>query len=79
MALTPKVHEAWDGDLMEMVYERGWTDGLPVFPSTDNKVTAMIDYLGHDPGEVISVVPPGEASRRSRISGDLRRKPPTRF
>ena len=61
MALTSKVYEAGDmNEFMEMVYERGWTDGLPVFPPTDDKVMAMIDYLGRDPGEVIGVVPPGE-------------------
>ena len=61
MALTSKTYDARDlSDFMEMVYERGWTDGLPVFPPTDDKVLAMIDYLGRDPGEVVGVVPPGE-------------------
>jgi hypothetical protein len=60
-ALTSPTYEAQDlGDFMEMAYERGWTDGLPVFPPTDDKVLAMIDYLGRDPGEVIGVIPPGE-------------------
>jgi hypothetical protein len=59
--LTSKVYEARDmAEFVEMVYEQGWTDGLPVFPPTDDKVLAMIDYVRRDPGEVIGVVPPGE-------------------
>ena len=61
MLLTSKTYEAADMDaFVEMVYERGWTDGLPVFPPTDDKVIAMIDYLGRDASEVIGIVPPGE-------------------
>ncbi|MFI5054447.1 MAG: hypothetical protein ACHQDE_08810, partial [Acidimicrobiia bacterium] len=47
-------------EFTELVYERGWSDGLPVFPPTDDRVEAMIRYVGRDPGEVIGVVPPGE-------------------
>ena len=61
MELTSKVYEARDvSEFMELVYEHGWSDGLPVFPPTDDQVTAMIRYVGRDPGEVIGVVPPGE-------------------
>ena len=60
-ALTARVLEARDmGDFVEMVYEHGWTDGLPVFPPTDDAVVAMIEYLGRDPDEVVGIVPPGE-------------------
>ena len=61
MELTSKVYEACDmSEFVELVYEHGWSDGLPVFPPTDDQVTAMIRYVGRDPGEVIGVVPPGE-------------------
>ena len=61
MQLTSKIHEAADiNEFVEMAYERGWTDGLPVFPPTDDRVEAMIEYVGRDPNEVIGVVPPGE-------------------
>lgn len=61
MRLTSRVYEAADFDeFVEMAYERGWTDGLPVFPPTDAKIEAMIDYVGRKPDEVIGVVPPGE-------------------
>ena len=61
MELTSKIYEARDlTDFMDLVYERGWTDGLPVFPPTDEAVEAMIRHVGRDPGEVVGVVPPGE-------------------
>jgi hypothetical protein len=59
--LTSKVYEAADlHEFVEMVYEHGWTDGLPVFPPTDDRIMAMIDYLGRAPSDVVGVVPPGE-------------------
>ncbi|MBI2957751.1 MAG: hypothetical protein HYY32_02800 [Chloroflexi bacterium] len=35
-----------------------WTDGLPVCPPTEKKVTEIIEFLGRDPGEVIGAVAP---------------------
>lgn len=61
MQLTSKIYEAEDmSAFVEMAYERGWTDGLPVFPPTDDRVKAMIAYVGRDPSEVIGIIPPGE-------------------
>jgi hypothetical protein len=61
MELTSPVHEVDDLDAFtELAYAEGWTDGLPVLPPTDERVNAMIEYLGRDPGDVIGVVPPGE-------------------
>lgn len=47
-------------EFTELAYERGWTDGFPVLPPTEEKVAAMLDYYGRDPQEVIGVVSPGE-------------------
>jgi hypothetical protein len=59
--LTSRSYEAEDiSAFIELVYERGWTDGLPVFPPTDDRVEAMIAYVGRDPSEVIGIIPPGE-------------------
>src|SRR5690348_14179623 len=59
--LTSEVHELEDlNAFIELAYEQGWTDGLPVYPPTDDKVEAMIAYLGREPDEVIGIVPPGE-------------------
>jgi hypothetical protein len=61
MRLSSTVHELEDLDaFIELAYEQGWTDGLPVYPPTDDKVEAMIAYVRRDPAEVIGVIPPGE-------------------
>lgn len=44
----------------DFAYERGWTDGLPVFPPTRDAVERMIDYVGRDPAEVLGTVFPGD-------------------
>jgi hypothetical protein len=59
--LTSRSHDVEDlNAFIELAYANGWTDGLPVFPPTDDRVSEMIEYVGRDPGEVIGVVPPGE-------------------
>ncbi len=45
---------------IDLVYEKGWTDGLPVFPPTPKLVGEVIGYLGRDPGEVVGAIFPGE-------------------
>ncbi|MDE3076530.1 MAG: hypothetical protein KGJ86_13995, partial [Chloroflexota bacterium] len=47
-------------DFAEVVFERGWTDGFPVFPPTRERVRTLIQYLGREPGEVVGTVTPGE-------------------
>ena len=40
-------------------YEQGWTDGLPIVPPTEARVTAMLAGMpSHDAQELISVIPP---------------------
>lgn len=43
-------------DDAEAAYDRGWTDGLPVVPPTEQRVLRML--AGRDPAEVVAVVPP---------------------
>lgn len=45
-------------DPMEACFERGWSDGLPVVPPTQARVSAMLDGTERDPGEVVGTVPP---------------------
>ena len=45
-------------DPVEAMYERGWTDGLPVVPPTVERVQAMLAGTTRDSSEVIAVVPP---------------------
>jgi hypothetical protein len=37
---------------------RGYTDGLPVIPPTEERVREMLDYVGMKPDELVAVVPP---------------------
>jgi hypothetical protein len=47
-----------DNDDQEMLFVRGWTDGLPVVFPTVNKVAAMIEASGRDAKEQIGPIPP---------------------
>ena len=58
MDITEPVSVANLEDAHELMYELGWTDGLPVVPPTTKLVQAIIDYLGRDPEEIVGLVPP---------------------
>ena len=45
-------------DEHEALFDRGWTDGLPVVPPTPERVLRMLKGTTRDPGEVVAVVPP---------------------
>jgi hypothetical protein len=45
-------------DEMEALFERGWTDGLPVVPPTEKRVLAMLDGTARGPQDVVATVPP---------------------
>jgi hypothetical protein len=47
-------------DEIEDMFERGWTDGLPVVPPTPERVERMLG--ARDPGRVLGVVPPSGGS-----------------
>jgi hypothetical protein len=44
--------------------ERGWTDGLPIVPPTDELVREFLRFTDRDPRDVVAVLPPrqGEAT-----------------
>jgi hypothetical protein len=46
-----------DFDELEDMFERGWTDGLPVVPPTADRVAAMLGAF--DPDRSLGAVPPG--------------------
>lgn len=45
-------------DEAEALFDRGWTDGLPVVPPTEARVLRMLDGTDRDPHDVVAVVPP---------------------
>ena len=45
-------------DEVEALFERGWTDGLPVVPPTEARVLRMLSGTTRRPDEVVAVVPP---------------------
>lgn len=45
-------------DDIEMMFARGWTDGLPVVPPTEERVLRMLDGTDRDPAEVVAIVAP---------------------
>jgi hypothetical protein len=47
-----------DNDDQELLFARGWTDGLPVVFPTVNKVAAMIEASGRDAKDQIGPIPP---------------------
>jgi len=45
-------------DEFDAMYERGWSDGLPLVPPTVERVQRMLGGTTRDPDEVVAVVPP---------------------
>ena len=53
-----KIEYADTDDPVELAYARGWTDGLPVTPPTDERVIAMLKGTTRRPDEIIGKIPP---------------------
>jgi hypothetical protein len=51
-----------DEDEQEAMYARGWSDGLPLVPPTEERVLRMLDGTARDPQEVLGLVPPALAA-----------------
>jgi hypothetical protein len=41
---------------IELYFEQGWTDGLPVVPPTEPRVREFLEQAGREPGDVLGVV-----------------------
>lgn len=48
-------------DEVEAMYERGWSDGLPLVPPTPERVSRMLEGTTRDPGAIVAAVPPNLA------------------
>src|SRR6266853_6315547 len=51
-----------DEDEQEAMFARGWSDGLPLVPPTEERVLRMLDGTSRDPQEVVGLVPPALAA-----------------
>jgi hypothetical protein len=51
-----------DEDEQEAMFARGWSDGLPLVPPTEERILRMLDGTSRDPQEVIGLVPPALAA-----------------
>jgi len=55
---SPRIELATLEDEMEVAFDRGWTDGLPVVPPTEKRVMAMLAGTTRAPDDVVAVIPP---------------------
>jgi hypothetical protein len=46
------------GEINDAVEERGWSDGLPVIPPTEERVARLVDAVRLAPSTVLGVMPP---------------------
>ena len=53
-----RVEVAEAEDVFEMMFTRGWTDGLPVVPPTEQRVLAMLEGTSRAADEIVAQVPP---------------------
>ena len=47
-----------EADAIELCYDRGWSDGLPLVPPTLERVLAMLEATTRAPDEVLGIMPP---------------------
>ncbi len=53
-----QIPEADQEEAIELCYEKGWTDGLPVVPPTPLRVLRMLQACDAEPDEIIGNIPP---------------------
>ena len=53
-----RIETAAAEDEFEAMFDRGWTDGLPVVPPTESRVMRMLTGTTRAPSDVVAVVPP---------------------
>ncbi len=49
-------------DPLESCFERGWTDGLPVVPPTDERIVRMLAATDRAPTEIVGLIPPNRVA-----------------
>ncbi len=57
MQLKSRYYEALDmAEAMELCYAKGWTDGLPVVPPTEQRITAMLNACRLEPDKQVAFI-----------------------
>src|SRR3954469_3022736 len=57
MQLTSRSHEAPDmAAAMELCHAKGWTDGLPVVPPTEERIAAMLAAVKLEPEKQVTFI-----------------------
>ena len=56
-----RIEVATQQDEHELAFERGWSDGLPVVPPTEERVLRMLAGTTRSPSELVGVIPPDNA------------------
>jgi hypothetical protein len=56
--LTTSDYWEWDA----LARDRRWTDGLPVAPPTDDRVEAILDFVGGHPQRNLGTIPPAQGN-----------------
>jgi len=62
MLASKKIAEDSVFEAIEHYFERGWTDGLPIVPPTEERVQEFLDYAGLAPDTVL-----GQVEERARV------------
>ena len=53
-----RIEVAAQQDEYELAFERGWSDGLPVVPPTEERVLRMLAGTTRSPSEIVGIIPP---------------------
>ncbi len=61
MALAARHSLSTSDDPIQFCYDRGWTDGLPVVPPTEDRVAAMLAGTSLAPSTLVAKIPPSWA------------------
>ena len=62
MAVATRHSLAVSDDPIQFCYDKGWTDGLPVVPPTEERVTAMLAGTALAPTTVVAKIAPSWAN-----------------
>ena len=57
-----RIEVAAQQDEHEIAFERGWSDGLPVVPPTEERVLRMLSGTTRSPDEIVGIIPPNNVS-----------------